>query len=135
MNNIAYINGVVKECLVKDIAELCGEFYNEMMAEMAWCAHCYATEYFADFRLRTIELLNNSAIKETENAKRALFALRTDYNYLISKVYGNEKFTSEEKEDIADGLNEMFKTRLADAMESIAEIYKTLTGKEVNIDE
>ena len=124
---------LTNDLLAQDIRELYEEYINEMMAEGAWCGHAYATEYFADFRQRAIELLNADAIKETETAKRALFTLRTDYNELITKVYQNEKFTSEEKEDIADGLNEMFKTRLADAMENIAEIYTKLTGKEMEL--
>lgn len=80
-------------------------------------------------------MLNADVIKEMETAKRALFALRTDYNKLITKVHQNEKFSFEEKADIADALNEMFKTKLGDAMENMAEMYKILTNKGINANE
>lgn len=118
--------------LLAQIRELYEEYVEEMMAEGAWCGHTYATCYFKDLRIRAIELLNVDTIKETETAKRALFALRTNYDELISMIYVNEKFSSEEKEDIADALNEMFKAKLGNAMENIAEI---LTNEGVNVNE
>lgn len=123
--------------LAQDIRKLYEEYVEEMMTESAWYGHSYATSYLSDIRKRTIQLAEIAKEKEniTEIAKRVLFCLNTDYDELISMIYVNEKFSSEEKEDIADALNEMFKAKLGNAMENIAEMYKILTNEGVNVNE
>jgi len=120
-----------KEQLCEKILEMEVEYYNEMMAEGAWGGHAYAPEYFKGFRDCLITLVADlrEVMGESYLISSCSFALSTDYDQLISKVYNREIFTVEETEDIADALSAAFKNKMDKVMGNLAELYTKLSGR------
>ncbi len=121
--------GVVKMELPEKIISLHLKYINEMMAEGAWCGHCYATTYFS--YLRTQMITTAKEIEKTfrrredvsKLATHLLFTLNTDYDALIEKVYSDNTFESDDKHVIAEALNDAFITKLENAFGEFSYIY------------
>ena len=123
---------MLKEQILKELMEIEMEYYNEMLAEGAWCGHTYATEYFSKLRQRALELINVCLVQYkdcTVPLQAAHFKLSVDYDELIAKVY---KLDWEERDSIhiiAEALNDKFKDMLASSMGDLAEFFSLLSGK------
>ncbi len=121
---------------ITKIIDLHVEFICEMQAEGAWCGHAYATEYFGDLRSRMIELAKE--IKEENDGKRKsvsecashiLFTLSTDYDGLITKLYQNAVFPEQDRNAIAEALNDAFKNKMEEAFGGFSYVCEQLSGK------
>ncbi len=127
------------------LEELINIYEDEMMAEGAWSGHAYAADYLHDLRERFIEefdkiskrylykggyfykdnkmCLSTKEMNIYDYAKHGKFVLSTDYAGLISKVY-ESKLDTEDKDVIADALNDAFKNKMSEAVSDAYEITK-----------
>lgn len=126
--------------IYSEIVDLYTEYINEILAEGAWCAHAYATEYLSDLRKRMTDLAKKIKKEYTgkrkeieQTASHILFKLSTDYDELINKIY-NKDFSEEDRYEIADALNDAFKKQMEEAFDDFSYIYEQLSGKKMKGD-
>ena len=108
------------------------KYWDEMYAEMAWCAHAYATEYLADICSKAKDLLRYYLEEKPGEyeVQDALFKLGTDFDGLINKVFSSGVFEEVDRYALAYIINSAFKDRLKQAFEVLEKIYVEGTGED-----
>ena len=129
------------EEITKKLIEYTEEYFNEMMAQGAWCGHMYAAEYFSGLRQKITDLLNECEKKFKERkyehmlsqVNSAQFALSTDYDALIKKVYELPWEDRQEVETIADALDSAFLSKFEEAIEHLKDINYVLSENKTHL--